>query len=155
MKACIVVPSYSNPLGYSMPDERKQQLILPLARDRIPLIEDDVYGDLSFSQRRPSTCKAHDASGTVLYRASFSKTLSPGLRVGWIAPGNYQEQVEYLKYVTNLATPTVPQLAVAELLGGGVYERHLRKVRAEYARAVAPGTLYLIPYLQGKPICTR
>lgn len=136
VKACILVPNYSNPLGYCMPDERKKQLVALLARHRIPLIEDDVYGDLGFTQRRPSTCKAHDTDGTVLYCASFSKTFSPGLRVGWIAPGRFQEQVEYLTYVTNLATPTVPQLAVAELLRSGVYERHLRKVRAEYARAV-------------------
>ncbi|MEN8166410.1 MAG: PLP-dependent aminotransferase family protein [Pseudomonadota bacterium] len=136
VKACVAVPNYSNPLGYCMPDERKQRLVELLQAHRIPLIEDDVYGDLGFSQRRPSTCKARDKSGSVLYCASFSKTLAPGLRIGWIAPGRYQERVEYLKYVTNLATPTIPQLAVAQMLESGIYERHLRKVRVEYARAV-------------------
>jgi len=136
VKACIVVPNYSNPLGYLMPDERKQKLVTLLAKHGAALIEDDVYGDLGFSQRRPPACKAYDAEGNVLYCASFSKTLSPGLRVGWIAPGRHQEKVEYLKYVTNLAAPTAPQLAVAELLRGGTYERHLRKIRGEYARAV-------------------
>lgn len=136
VKACIAVPNYSNPLGYLMPDEQKQQLVALLKKHRVALIEDDVYGDLGFSQRRPSVCKSYDVDGSVLYCSSFSKTLSPGLRVGWIAPGRYQDDVEYLKYVTNLATATAPQLAVADLLGGGAYERHLRKTRGEYARAV-------------------
>jgi DNA-binding transcriptional MocR family regulator len=136
VKACIAVPNYSNPLGHCMPEERKQRLVDLLQEQRVSLIEDDVYGDLGFSQRRPFTCKARYTTGTVLYCASFSKSLSPGLRVGWILPGRYQEKVEYLKYVTSLATPTVPQLAAAQLLESGVYERHLRKVRVEYARAV-------------------
>jgi DNA-binding transcriptional MocR family regulator len=136
VKACIAVPNYSNPLGYCMPEESKQRLVDLLKGHRVALIEDDVYGDLGFSQHRPSTCKARDTTGTVLYCASFSKSLSPGLRVGWILPGRYQEKVEYLKYVTSLATSTVPQLVAAHLLESGAYERHLRKARVEYARAV-------------------
>ena len=136
VKACVVVSNFSNPTGASMSDERKRQLVELLQAQDVPLIEDDVYGDLGFSQRRPSTCKAHDKTGNVLYCSSFSKTLSPGLRVGWIAPGRHLAKVEYLKYVANLATPTLPQLATARLLESGVYERHLRRVRVEYARAV-------------------
>lgn len=136
VKACVVVPNFSNPLGYCMPDARKVELVRMLAQAGVPLIEDDVYGDLGFGPRRPGTCKALDRHGEVLHCSSFSKTLAPGLRVGWIVPGRHREKVEYLKYVTNLATPTVPQLAVAELLESGRYERHLRGVRGEYARAV-------------------
>ena len=136
VRACILVPNYSNPLGYCMSDDHKRALVELLKQQNIPLIEDDVYGDLGFSQHRPGVCKGYDEEGEVLYCSSFSKTLSPGLRVGWIAAGKYQEKVEYLKFVTNLATPTLPQLAVAELLESGQYERHLRKIRGEYARAV-------------------
>lgn len=136
VKACIVVPNFSNPLGYCMPDERKQTLVAMTAQHRVALIENDIYGDLGFSQRRPSTCKSFDRAGHVLYCSSFSKSLSPGLRIGWIAPGQHLDKVEYLKYITNLAAPTASQLAVAELLQSGVYERHLRKVRREYALAV-------------------
>ncbi|MCU7920680.1 MAG: PLP-dependent aminotransferase family protein [Candidatus Thiodiazotropha sp. (ex Epidulcina cf. delphinae)] len=136
VKACVLVPNYSNPLGYCMSEKLKRALVALLSQHRIPLIEDDVYGDLGFTQRRPDVCKSYDKTGDVLHCASFSKTLSPGLRVGWIAAGRYQEKVEYLKFVTNLATSTLPQLAVADLLESGLYERHLRKMRREYARAV-------------------
>jgi DNA-binding transcriptional MocR family regulator len=136
VKACILVANYSNPLGYCMPDAQKQQLVEMLSEFKIPLIEDDVYGDLGFTQHRPSVCKAYDRKGNNFYCSSFSKTLSPGLRIGWIAPGRHQEEIEYLKYVTNLASPTLPQLALAHLLESGTYERHLRKVRRDYALAV-------------------
>lgn len=137
IKACILVANFSNPLGYSMSDAAKQALVDLLARHEVPLIEDDVYGDLSFDARRPSLCRSFAKGSDVIYCASFSKTLSPGLRIGWIAPGRYQDRIEYLKYISNIATGTVPQLAVAELLETGRYDRHLREVRQLYARAVA------------------
>jgi DNA-binding transcriptional MocR family regulator len=136
VKACILVANFSNPLGCCMSETHKRELVELLNVYQIPLIEDDVYGDLGFTQRRPSVCKSYDVRGEVLYCCSVSKTLSPGLRVGWITPGKFQQKVEYLKFVTNLATPTLPQLAVAELLENGQYERHLRKIRSEYAQAV-------------------
>lgn len=135
VKACVAVPNFSNPLGYCMPNENKRRLVALLKARGIPLIEDDVYGDLGFAQRRPSICRALPGAD-VLYCASFSKTLSSGLRIGWIAPGKHLERVEYLKYVNNLATATVPQLAIADLLESGGYERFLRQVRGDYARAV-------------------
>lgn len=134
VRACVVVPNYSNPLGYCMPDERKRDLVALLSRHGIPLIEDDVYGDLGFGTHRPSNCKALDAD--VIYCSSFSKTLAPGLRVGWIAPGRHLEKVEYLKFITNLGSTTSAQLAVAEVLQSGRYERHLRQVRRQFAQAV-------------------
>jgi len=104
----------------------------------VPLIEDDVYGDLGFNQRRPSTCKGLAPRADILYCSSFSKTLAPGLRTGWVAAeGTRRERIEYLKYVTSIASPTAPQLAVAELLANGRYERYLREVRGRYASAVA------------------
>lgn len=120
-----------------MTDERKVSLVRRLMAHGIPLIEDDVYGDLSFDGCRPSTCKGLVPDGDVIYCSSFSKTLSPGLRIGWIAPGRHQARVEYLKYVFSIATSSAPQLAVAEFLDSGGYERHLRKVRNEYARSIA------------------
>jgi DNA-binding transcriptional MocR family regulator len=144
VKACVVTPNFSNPLGCLMPDAHKQKLVAMLKAREIPLIEDDIYGDLSFSHARPSLLKGLDEN--VILCSSISKTLSPGLRVGWIAPGRYQDKVEYMKYVLNLATTTIPQLAVTELLENGQYERHLRRVRGDYAQAVARMTGAIIHY---------
>lgn len=136
VKACVLSPNYSNPLGYCMSDNNKRALIRLLGKHKIPLIEDDVYGDLGFSSQRPSTCKGLAPHADILYCSSFSKSLSPGLRIGWIAAGRHHERVEYLKYVTSIASSTAPQLAVAELLGSGRYERYLREVRGKYQSAV-------------------
>lgn len=138
VKACVLSPNFSNPLGYCMSDDAKRALIHLLSKHKVTLIEDDVYGDLGFTQGRPSTCKGLAPHADILLCSSFSKTLAPGLRIGWIAAtGPRRERIEYLKYVTSIASPTVPQLAVAELLGSGRYERYLREVRGRYASAVA------------------
>jgi DNA-binding transcriptional MocR family regulator len=138
VKACVLAPNYSNPLGYCMSDDAKRALVRLLGKHKVPLIEDDVYGDLGFAQRRPSTCKGLAPRADILYCSSFSKTLAPGLRIGWVAAnGARRERIEYLKYVTSIASPTAPQLAVAELLANGRYERYLREVRGRYASAVA------------------
>ncbi|OOG22644.1 GntR family transcriptional regulator [Thioalkalivibrio denitrificans] len=137
VKACVLVPNYSNPLGYCMSDDQKHALIRLLEKHRIPLIEDDVYGDLGFSSQRPSTCKGLAPHADILYCGSFSKSLSPGLRIGWIAAGRHHAHVEFLKYVTSIASSTAPQLAAAELLATGRYERYLREVRSKYQSAVA------------------
>lgn len=137
VKACIAAPNFSNPLGFRMSDDDKRKLVGVLSRHKVPLVEDDVYGDLGFDSRRPATCKGLAPDADILYCSSFSKSLSPGLRVGWIIPGRHQSRVEYMKYVTSIATPSVPQLAVAELLKDGHYARHLREVRGKYASAVS------------------
>jgi len=136
IKACVVVSNFNNPMGYCMPDKNKQALVRLLNRYNIPLIEDDVYGDLAFDQHRPCAAKSFDKHNNVLYCSSFSKTVSPGMRVGWIVPGKYQEQIEYLKYISSLATPTLSQLAIADFLQRGGYDRYLRQVRSQYARQV-------------------
>jgi DNA-binding transcriptional MocR family regulator len=133
IKACLFTLNYSNPLGSCMPDDKKQQLVSLLASHQIPLIEDDIYGNLTFGASRPKVAKAFDEDGWVLLCDSFTKTLSPGYRVGWIAPGRFKAQVEYLKFVNTSATPTLPQMAIAEFLQIGGYDHHLRRIRRLYA----------------------
>lgn len=137
VKACVVIPNYSNPIGSLMPDESKQRLVEMLAARNIPLIEDDVYGDLGFGPARSKVCKAWDQTGNVLLCSSFSKTLSPGYRVGWVAPGRWQNEIVNQKLVASLATPLPTQLAVAEFLASGGYDHHLRRVRRVHAQQTA------------------
>lgn len=137
VSACLVIPNFSNPLGGQMPEARKRELVELLREHGVPLIEDDIHAELAFADHRPGAAKAHDRDGNVLLCSSVTKTLAPGYRVGWIAPGRFQGKVERLKVLTNLATATPPQLAVAEFLANGGYDRHLRAVRRAYADRVA------------------
>jgi DNA-binding transcriptional MocR family regulator len=137
VKACLVVPNFSNPLGSLMPDEAKRELVKMLARREIPLIEDDIYGDLHFDGARPRPARAFDRHGLVMLCGSFSKTLAPGYRVGYVAPGRYRDAVERLKFAQTVATPTLAQMAVADFLENGGYERHLRRLRRALSEQVA------------------
>ena len=131
--ACWFMPNFQNPLGALMPVERKRELVDLLAKHSVPLIEDDVYGELYAHARRPPPAKAFDRSGGVMHCASFSKCLAPGYRVGWAAAGRYATDVLRLKMMTSLATSVPPQLATAEYLAQGTYDRHLRQLRSALA----------------------
>lgn len=137
VKACIVLSNFNNPLGSLMSDEDKLKLVMMLERYQVPLIEDDIYGDLSYRDDRPSVAKSFDKTGNVLLCSSFSKTLAPGYRVGWIAAGRFQEQIERSKMISSVATPSPTQLAIAEFLANGGYDHHLRSIRRVYAKQTA------------------
>ena len=134
IKACLLTPTNNNPLGYTMPDAHKVRLLELLNKYDIPLIEDDIYGDLSYKLPRPRTIKSFDTEGRVMLCSSFSKSIAPGLRVGWVAPGRYREHVMMVKYLSSLSCPTLNQLAVAEFIAQGYYEKHLRQMRKKYQR---------------------
>lgn len=134
IKAIQVTPTHNNPLGYTMPDTRKRALVALAQRFDVAIIEDDVYGDLAYTAPRPRTIKSWDDDGRVLLCSGFSKTLIPSLRLGWIAPGRHRDQALHMKYVSTGATATVPQLAVAEFVEQGYYERHVRQVVRTYQR---------------------
>jgi DNA-binding transcriptional MocR family regulator len=136
IKAVMAIPNFNNPLGSAMPDEAKERLVSMLGRREIPLIEDDIYGDLYFGDVRPRPAKAFDTRGLVMLCSSFSKTVAPGYRVGWAAPGRFREQVEQLKFAQSVATPTLPQMAVADFLENGGYDHHLRTLRRRLAAQV-------------------
>ena len=129
------IPSFDNPNGSLMPYEARVRLLALLERHDVPLIEDDIYGDLAWDGSRPSPVKALDRSGRVLLCGSISKTIAAGYRVGWIVAGRYQARVERLKFSQSVATSTLEQMAVAEYLGSGGYDRHLRTLRGKLARS--------------------
>jgi DNA-binding transcriptional MocR family regulator len=129
IKACLVVNNFNNPLGSCMPDEKKRVLVDMLSRANIPLIEDDIYGELYFGKTRPKTCKTYDRRGMVLHCSSFSKSLAPGYRIGWTIPGKFKEAVIKLKRMHTVSTNTLAQTAVADFLSKGRFELHLRHLR--------------------------
>jgi DNA-binding transcriptional MocR family regulator len=144
IKACLFVPNFNNPMGSCMPDDSKKELVELLARREIPLIEDDIYGELYFGKVRPRTCKSFDRKGLVLHCGSFSKSLAPGYRIGWVIPGKFKDQVIRLKRMHTISTNTLTQAAIAHFLSVGRFELHLRHLRKalhtqslRYAQAIS------------------
>ncbi|MDR2235861.1 MAG: PLP-dependent aminotransferase family protein [Chryseobacterium sp.] len=126
---CLLIPNFNSPLGSCMPDENKKEVVRLLSENGIPLIEDDVYGDLYFGATRPKCCKSFDRDGNVLYCNSISKTLAPGYRVGWIAPGRYKDKILKLKLLHSTSSISIVNEAVANFLKSGRYEKHLQQMR--------------------------
>ena len=135
IKLIQLTPSCNNPLGYIMPEARKKALLTLAQRFDVAILEDDVYGDLAYTYPRPRTIKSFDDDGRVLLCSSFSKTLAPGLRIGWVAPGRYLERVLHMKYISTGCTASQPQLAIADFIEGGHYPPHLRRLRTQYQRS--------------------
>ena len=129
IKACLCVPNFNNPLGSCMPEENKQKLVDLITKHNIPLIEDDIYGELYFGKTRPKTCKFFDRKGLVMHCSSLSKSLAPGYRIGWTIPGKHMEEVKQMKRIQNISSPTLTQAAVAHFLMHGRYEYHLKNLR--------------------------
>ncbi|MFM9270382.1 PLP-dependent aminotransferase family protein [Halomonas elongata] len=134
IRAIQITPTCNNPLGYTMPESRKRELVRLARRYDVAIIEDDIYGDLAFESPRPKAIKAFDDEGRVLLCSGVSKSLMPGLRVGWIAPGRYRDRALHEKYVSTGASATQPQRAVAAFIEKGHYQRHLREIARRYQR---------------------
>jgi DNA-binding transcriptional MocR family regulator len=136
VRAGIFVSNFNNPNGVALSSDKKKALAEFANRSKIPLIDDDVYGDLYFGQSRPDNIKTYDTGGWVMLCSSFSKTLVPGYRIGWCAPGRFMEKVRKLKSVTNVSTTSIIQHSMTDLLDSGVYDKHLRRMRAVLHRQV-------------------
>lgn len=137
VQACLFIPNANNPLGSIMPEANKQRLAALLTHHQIPLIEDDVYGDLCFSAERPWPVKAYDTSGHVLLCSSFSKAVSPAARVGFVWAGRYAQEVAVQKMVASGATSHFFQAVLADFLTGSAYEAQARKMRRTLAQRIA------------------
>jgi DNA-binding transcriptional MocR family regulator len=146
IKACIFIPNFNNPLGFLMPDNTKEALVELFTANEIPIIEDDIYGELYFTASRPTPLKAYDKKGMVLYCASFSKNLAPGLRIGWALPGRYLDRFKRRKLNSAISGPGLTQWALAKFLKNGNYERHLRKLRTRLKNQVGNTALAVARY---------
>ncbi|GBC60327.1 PLP-dependent aminotransferase family protein [Desulfonema ishimotonii] len=131
VRACLFMPNFQNPLGALMPDEKKEELVNLLNRLEIPVIEDDICGEMYYEEKqRPSLLKHFDRKDLVLTCSSFSKILAPGLRIGWAIPGKrFKDEILRHKAGTTVATSTLDQALIARFLSEGAYDRHLRTLR--------------------------
>jgi DNA-binding transcriptional MocR family regulator len=131
--ACLLSSSFNNPLGCTMPDDKKLAVLDLLARHNVPLIEDDIYGDIYFGDARPRPFIALDKRGNTIYCSSFSKTVAPGYRIGWVASGRYLPRILDAKAALTLCGSALPQAAFGEFLASGGYDGHLRRMRRVFA----------------------
>lgn len=144
--ACILSPNFNNPDSSLTPDEAKREIVSLLAQRNIPLVEDDVSTDLHFTPKRPGTYKQFDEKGLVMLCSSFSKTVAPGYRVGWVLPGRFRQKILELKATTNVSTPAPTQMAMAEYLRQGRMERHLKRLREALEKQMDTMQLHLERY---------
>lgn len=127
--ACVLTTVINAPMGCAMSKENIIRLLKILKSNNIPLIEDDALGDLSFTHPRPLPAKAYDEDNNVLYCTSFSKSLGPGFRIGWVSGGIYHEKIKTLKYMSNFFTNGILQDAIGRFLETGLYNSHLKRMK--------------------------
>lgn len=146
IKGVILVPNCNNPLGFIMPDSRKRQILSLAQRHDIVIFEDDIYGELAAAYPRPSTIKSYDVDGRVLLCSSITKSVAPGMRVGWIAPGRYYDRVVHMKYTASSFGVPATQMAVASFIRDGHYHRHVRRMRQIYQQNMETYTCLVRQY---------
>ncbi|WBV55169.1 PLP-dependent aminotransferase family protein [Chryseobacterium daecheongense] len=129
LSACCFVTNFNNPMGFQMPDEHKKELVRLITHYNVPLIEDDIYGNLYFGAERPKPCKFYDEAGLVMWVGSVSKTMAPGYRVGWVAPGQFKDRIIRQKLVQTVCSPSLYSDVIADFLEYGRYDHHLRMFR--------------------------
>jgi DNA-binding transcriptional MocR family regulator len=136
VKAVLMMANVSNPIGATLSDAAKRRLVELLGAKKVPLIEDHIYAELQFDSPAPRPAKAFDRAGNVMLCSSFSKTLSPGLKVGWIEPGRWRDRIRMLKFMSSGGQNELVELTVAEMLESGGYERSLRQLRRRFEAQV-------------------
>ncbi len=147
IKALLLIPNFHNPLGALMPDEKKERLVRLLEGREIPIIEDDICSELYYGSRRPSCLGSFDKRGMVITCSSFSKTVSPGIRVGWVIAGRaFMEKLQRLKAGTTISTSTLDQHLVTEFIKSGNPGRHLRSLRAALKKQTVRSALAVQKY---------
>ncbi|WP_395682056.1 PLP-dependent aminotransferase family protein [Dokdonella sp.] len=133
VRAAVLVPNFNNPVGSCSNDADKRAIVAACAAHGVVLIEDDLYGELAYSGERPAPLRRFDAGGSVITCGSFSKTLAPGLRIGWALGAQRTPDIVRAKCFSTIATAMLPQLAIADYLARHDFDRALRRLRRELA----------------------
>lgn len=155
IKGVLLVPNCNNPLGFIMPDARKRAVLALAQRHDIVIFEDDVYGELATEYPRPRTIHSWDIDGRVLLCSSFTKSVAPGLRVGWVVPGRYHDKLLHMKYAVIGTNVPATQLAAATFVREGHYHRHVRRMRQIYQRNMEIYTCWVREYFPCEICVTR
>lgn len=130
IKVCLMMLNGQNPIGFTVSDEIKLKLAKLLNQYQIYLIEDDVYEELYYDQKKPLSMKYFDQQNWVLHCSSFSKTLGAGFRIGWVYAGKFSEHIQHTQLMSTLSVNSFIQNALVEYLSHRHYEKHLKTLRS-------------------------
>jgi DNA-binding transcriptional MocR family regulator len=139
IRALVVTPNFHNPTGVLMSDEVKAELLSIAEQHQLCIIENDMYSDLYFNEQRPRCIKSFDTKGLVMTYSSFSKTLAPGIRLGWLYAGDFYAKSERVRFSLGRSVSPVYQELVLKLLQRSSYERHLRSFRKKLNHQAVQG----------------
>lgn len=134
IRAVVFVPHLQNPLGATMPAERRRRLVQWCESNGAALIEDDTFGPLYEGDAPLPAAKSFDDCGNVIHCGSLHKVLAPGMRLGWVLPGRWRSRVEMLKFTQSRGNEVLSQLAAADFIANGGFERHLQRLRVRLRR---------------------
>ncbi len=137
VKAVMMTAAFQNPLGFVMPPEKRKRAVELADRYGITIIEDDLYSESSHNHSVERSLKSFDGKGKVIYCSSFSKTVSPGLRIGWMIGGDYHQKCRNLKTTQNLGGSPLLQAALADFLVTGRYDYHVKTLQKAFCRQAA------------------
>ncbi|MFQ0975644.1 PLP-dependent aminotransferase family protein [Vibrio campbellii] len=129
VKACWLMTNFHNPTGTSLSDEEKHRVVELANQHDVYLIEDDVYAELYFGEKKPMSLKSFDTQERVLHCGSLSKSLCPGYRLGWVINKRFNEPIQKLQLMSTLSGSAPIQQGVAHYLQNDSYDNHLRKLR--------------------------
>ncbi|WP_126651188.1 aminotransferase-like domain-containing protein [Chryseobacterium aureum] len=131
IRTLVITPNFHNPTGIIMDDKTKKEVLDIAETHQLCIIENDMYSDLYFDEQRPHCIKSFDKKGIVMTYSSFSKTLAPGIRLGWLYAGNFYAKSERIRFTLGRTVSPFYQELVLKLLQGNSYERHLRAFRKQ------------------------
>jgi len=133
LAAAVLIPNFNNPAGTLTPDDAKRAIVAALSAAEIPIVEDDIYGDLHYGSVRPTSLRAFDDAGWVITCGSVSKTIALGYRIGWVVSPQFHAEISRAKFYSSVGCPTLQQHVLARYFASGGYDRYLRRVRATLA----------------------
>jgi DNA-binding transcriptional MocR family regulator len=133
LAAAVLMPNFNNPAGSLTPEPAKREIVRILTENNVPIVEDDIYGDLNFTGSRPLSLRTFDESGLVISCGSISKTIAVGFRIGWAVSSQFHVEIARAKFFSAVACPTLQQLVLARYYASGGYERYLRRMRLALA----------------------
>ena len=147
IKVCLLMLNSHNPIGFTVNEDIKFELAKLLHEHEIYLIEDDVYEELYYDQKKPLSMKYYDQQNLVLHCSSFSKTLGAGFRVGWVYAGKFSEHIQHVQLMSTISVNSFIQNALADYLTHRHYEKHLKNLRNTLKRLKNQYYQYLIKKL--------